>query len=55
MGNLASIQNMLKKVGVLSCMISEAEGIGATESLITPDMGKFDYAMRQIESVGDND
>ena len=52
MGNLASIQNMFKKVGVPSRHITTADEIYAAQALIIPGVGKFDHAMRQIESMG---
>ena len=52
MGNLASIQNMFKKVGVPSRHITTADEIYAAQALIIPGVGKFDHAMRQIASMG---
>jgi glutamine amidotransferase len=52
MGNLASIQNMFKKVGVSSRLIATAEEVDEARVLVIPGVGKFDYAIRQIESMG---
>lgn len=52
MGNLASIQNMFKKVGVSAKMITTAEAVHEAQALIIPGVGKFDNAMRQIEVMG---
>ncbi len=52
MGNLASIQNMLKKVGVASRLITTAAEVSAAEALVIPGVGKFDHAASQIESMG---
>lgn len=52
MGNLASIQNMFKKVGVSSEIITTPKEVRAAHALVIPGVGKFDHAMRQIESMG---
>ena len=52
MGNLASIHNMFKKVGVPSRQITTADEINIAQALVIPGVGKFDHAMRQIESMG---
>ena len=51
MGNLASIQNMFKKVGVTSRVIATVEEVNEAQFLVIPGVGKFDSAMRQIESM----
>lgn len=51
MGNLASIQNMFKKVGVSSRMITTAAEINDARALVIPGVGKFDHAIQQIESM----
>jgi imidazole glycerol-phosphate synthase subunit HisH len=52
MGNLASIHNMFKKVGVPSRQITTADEINTAQALVIPGVGKFDHAIRQIESMG---
>lgn len=52
MGNLGSIQNMLKKIGAESCIVSDEEGINKSEKLILPGVGHFDRAMSRIENSG---
>lgn len=52
MGNLASIQNMFKKVGASSKAISTAGEVDDAEALVIPGVGKFDNAMRRIASMG---
>lgn len=52
MGNLASIQNMFKKVGVSGRVIASVREINDARALVIPGVGKFDNAMRQIESLG---
>lgn len=51
MGNLASIRNMLKKVGAPSKIISTAKEVDQAQALIIPGVGKFDSAMSQIGSM----
>lgn len=48
MGNLGSIQNMLKKLGVESQIIESPEECLNAEKLILPGVGAFDEAMRQL-------
>jgi len=51
MGNLASIQNMFKKVGASSRLITTAEEISEARVLVIPGVGKFDHAIAKIESM----
>jgi len=50
MGNLGSIQNMLKKIGVPACISSSPEEILAAEKLILPGVGSFDHGMASLAS-----
>ena len=52
MGNLASIQNMFNKVNVASRVIATSDEVNEAQALVIPGVGKFDNAMRQIESRG---
>jgi glutamine amidotransferase len=52
MGNLASILNMFRKVGVSGRVIATAREVQEARALVIPGVGKFDNAMRQIESMG---
>jgi len=52
MGNLASIQNMFKKVGISAKMITTADEILEAQALVIPGVGKFDNAIRQIDERG---
>jgi imidazole glycerol-phosphate synthase subunit HisH len=52
MGNLASIQNMFRKVGVYGKIISTAGEVNEAKALVIPGVGKFDHAIRQIELNG---
>ncbi len=52
MGNLGSIRNMLKKIGVESEITADARAIGAAEKLILPGVGAFDAGMESLERSG---
>ena len=52
-GNITSVQNMLKKVGCRDAIISsEPEVIAKATKLILPGVGHFDYGMRQLKASG---
>jgi glutamine amidotransferase len=51
-GNVRSIQNMLKKIGVKSLISGKPEDVQAAEKLILPGVGHFDYGMEQLEKSG---
>ncbi|MBS1749972.1 MAG: imidazole glycerol phosphate synthase subunit HisH [Bacteroidetes bacterium] len=51
-GNLTSIKNMLKKVGVESKISSAKEEIETATKLILPGVGSFDYGMKQLKLAG---
>lgn len=52
MGNLGSIQNMLKHIGVKSTISFRKEDIERTKKVILPGVGAFDNGMRNIEKLG---
>lgn len=52
MGNLGSIGNMLKKIGVPSLISSGVEEIERAERLILPGVGAFDNGMKNLEEMG---
>jgi glutamine amidotransferase len=52
LGNLGSIQNMLKKIGVPSLISGEADQIYKASKLILPGVGSFDNGMRNIHERG---
>lgn len=52
MGNLGSIANMFKKIGVTSCITNNAEQIASAEKILLPGVGAFDTAMRRINESG---
>jgi glutamine amidotransferase len=51
-GNLGSIVNMLKKVGVRAIASSDPVAIRDAEKLILPGVGAFDSAMRKFHETG---
>lgn len=51
-GNLSSIKNMLKKIGVESIISNKAEDIIIADKLILPGVGHFDYGMQQLHLSG---
>ena len=53
MGNVGSIQNMLRKIGVRDVKISRnAEEIAAADKLILPGVGAFDAGMERLSDYG---
>jgi glutamine amidotransferase len=51
-GNLGSIQNMLKKLGADSIVASDASAIERATKLILPGVGAFDAGMSQLNASG---
>jgi len=51
-GNLASIRNMLKKIGVEALISSKAEDILAADKLILPGVGAFDTCAEKLQQSG---
>jgi glutamine amidotransferase len=51
-GNVRSIQNMLKKIGVNSIISDKIEDIEKADKLILPGVGAFDYGIEQLENSG---
>jgi imidazole glycerol-phosphate synthase subunit HisH len=51
-GNLASMQNMLKKIGVPSLITSLERDILLAEKLILPGVGAFDTCAEKLEQSG---
>ncbi len=47
-GNLASISNMLRRVGTAVAISSDPELIATADKLILPGVGAFDHAMRKL-------
>lgn len=51
-GNLGSIRNMLKKIGVPSVITSSPDEIAQAKKLILPGVGAFDPGMRNLNASG---
>ena len=52
MGNLGSISNMFKRIGVESEVTSDREKIAAAKKILLPGVGAFDAAMERINEGG---
>ena len=52
LGNLGSIKNMLKYIGVASEIQSDLESIKRAQKIILPGVGKFDTGMSRINQSG---
>lgn len=52
MGNLGSIQNMLKKIGFESQITADPERIASASKLVLPGVGAFDAGMENLERTG---
>jgi glutamine amidotransferase len=50
MGNLGSIENMLKKIGIQPIVSNDSEVISSASKLILPGVGSFDKAMERINT-----
>lgn len=51
-GNIGSIKNMLKRLGVPSVITKETAVIENAEKLILPGVGHFDYGMKNLKTSG---
>ncbi len=51
-GNLGSVQNMLKKIGVPSIISSDIDTIRQAEKVILPGVGAYAHAMEKIHDKG---
>src|SRR4051812_20516877 len=52
LGNLVSVKNMLKKLGVNSLITDKIEEINAAQKLILPGVGSFDNGMKLLKEKG---
>lgn len=52
MGNLGSIQNMLKKIGIESKIISKPNELEEATKIILPGVGAFDTGIRNLNNGG---
>ncbi|HYE55236.1 MAG TPA: imidazole glycerol phosphate synthase subunit HisH, partial [Chitinophagaceae bacterium] len=50
-GNITSILNMLKKIGVPARITSNETDIRQAEKIILPGVGHFDYCMQQLKKA----
>jgi len=51
MGNLGSVQNMLKRIGVKSVISSDINEIEKAEKILLPGVGSFDAAISKIDEL----
>lgn len=51
-GNLGSIYNMFKKIGVQALVSSNPSEIEKATKLVLPGVGSFDYAMKNLQNSG---
>lgn len=52
-GNLISVKNMLKKAGAeIVCISNNPEEIAASDKLLLPGVGHFDYGMKKLNESG---
>jgi glutamine amidotransferase len=51
-GNLASIKNILKKIGVVSVLSSDEATIAAADKIILPGVGAFDTCAGKLQQSG---
>ncbi|MCZ8354967.1 MAG: imidazole glycerol phosphate synthase subunit HisH [Cyclobacteriaceae bacterium] len=51
-GNLASISNMLKKIGAASVISNDLATISKATKIILPGVGAFDYGMHELKKLG---
>ena len=52
MGNLGSIVNMFKRLGVRAKLVQSAEEVLAAEKLVLPGVGHWDHGMAQLDKLG---
>ena len=52
MGNIASIRNMLKKLGVESNISADPDEIANADAMILPGVGAFDAGMKNLNQSG---
>ncbi len=52
MGNIGSIMNMLRKIGVNAVFTSDTEEIKKADKLILPGVGSFDTGMNNLKKMG---
>ena len=50
LGNLGSIQNMLKKIGFKSIISNNKKDLEEAKKIILPGVGSFDKGMQSLEN-----
>lgn len=51
-GNLGSIQNMLRRIGSQSQIVSDEKELELATKIILPGVGHFDHGMKQLKASG---
>ena len=54
MGNLGSVQNMLKRIGTPCKISSDLKEIEAAEKILLPGVGAFDAAIQKIDELSNS-
>jgi len=52
MGNLASVQNMFKRIGAACEITGDLDKISKAQKILLPGVGAFDAAISRIDSIG---
>ena len=52
LGNVGSIKNILKKIGIKSILINKPDDFINVDSVILPGVGAFDYGMEMLNKSG---
>jgi len=52
LGNLGSIANMLRRIGVSALITRDLAAIASAEKLILPGVGAFDHGMENLDRLG---
>ncbi|BCZ49025.1 imidazole glycerol phosphate synthase subunit HisH 2 [Clostridium gelidum] len=52
MGNVASIENILRKIGIEAIITSDPSVIRQADKIILPGVGSFDYGMKNLNDLG---
>jgi glutamine amidotransferase len=47
-GNIASIQNMIRRLGGESYIVQDAQSAQAADKIVLPGVGSFDYGMKML-------
>ena len=52
LGNIASIHNMVKKIGYPVIVTSSKKDLFQSKKIILPGVGHFDYGMQNLKKLG---